>query len=384
MSAPALSTAEEITCQRHLFEVPAEVSYLDAAAWSPLPLCVRAAGETGLLTKRRPWDYPRSTIPAWVERARAAAARLIGAGPDDVAIVGAVSHAMAVAARNLAPVPGGRLLRVADEFPSLRFAFDRLAAARGLTVEEVPWPPDGDWTAALLAALARPGAPPLALATLTPLHWTDGSLIDLDRLAPAVNATGAALVIDATQAVGAIPVDVTRWRPDFLAFPTYKWALGPYGLAFLYAAPHRQDGTAFDEHVGNRPPAVGARRYDRGELNDPVALPMAAAGLELIAAWGAPAVTARLRGLTDRLAESLGALGLPIAPRSLRAPHILGVRPSGGLPAELVNDLHRNGVFASERGGGLRLSPHVWVSEDDLVRCTDAIRISLAGRRGAA
>ena len=66
---------------------------------------------------------------------------------------------------------------------------------------------------------------------MTPLHWTDGGLIDLDRLAPAVHRAGAALVIDATQAVGAVPVDVARWRPDFLAFPTYKWALGPYGVA---------------------------------------------------------------------------------------------------------------------------------------------------------
>lgn len=380
MSTLAQSTVEELPCQRHLFELPDAVSYLDAAAWSPLPQTVRAAGETGLLTKSRPWDHPREAIPACVERARTAAAGLIGAGPDDVAIVGAVSQAMAVAARNLEPTPGGRLLRVADEFPSLRFAFDRLAAARGLTVEEVARPPDGDWTAALLAEIGRPGARPLALATLTPLHWTDGGLIDLDRLAPAVRAAGAALVIDATQAAGAIPVDVARWQPDFLAFPTYKWALGPYGLAFLYAAPHRQDGAAFDEHVGNRPPAVGARRYDRGELNDPVAVPMAAVGLELITGWGVPAVAARLRGLTDWLAEALDALGLSMVPRSLRAPHILGIRPPGGLPAGLMDDLRRNAVFASERAGALRLSPHVWVNDDDLVRCVDAIRDSLRGR----
>ncbi|MCJ2134606.1 aminotransferase class V-fold PLP-dependent enzyme [Methylobacterium sp. J-026] len=380
MFPTAMPTADELPCQRHLFEVPADVSYLDAAAWSPLPRAVRAAGEAGLLAKSRPWDHPREAIPAWVERARAAAAGLIGAGPDDVAIVGAVSHAMALAAHNLAPVRAGRLLRVADEFPSLRFAFDRLAAAQGLAVEEVARPPDGDWTAALLAAIERPGAKPLALATLTPLHWTDGSLIDLDRLAPAVHATGAALVIDATQAVGAMPVDVARWRPDFLAFPTYKWALGPYGLAFLYAAPHRQDGAALDEHVGNRPPVVGARRYDRGELNDPVALPMAATGLELIAGWGVPAVTARLRGLTDRLADAMTALGLPVAPRHLRAPHILGVRPTGGLPAGLTEGLRRSAVFASARSGALRLSPHVWVDGADLARCVAALRTLVPGR----
>ncbi|MHB2210030.1 aminotransferase class V-fold PLP-dependent enzyme [Methylobacterium sp. CM6257] len=370
----AMPTADELPCQRHLFEVPAEISYLDAAAWSPLPRAVRAAGEDGIRAKSRPWDHSRAVIPAWAERARAAAAGLIGAGPEDVAIVGAVSQAMAVAARNLDPAPGGRLLRVADEFPSLCFAFDRLAATHALVVEEVARPRDGDWTAALLAAIERPGARPLSIATMTPLHWSDGGLIDLDRLAPAVHRAGAALVIDATQAVGAVPVDVDRWRPDFLAFPTYKWALGPYGLAFLYAAPHRQNGVPIEEHVGNRSPAPGARRYDRGELNDPVALPMAATGLELIAGWGVPAVAARLRRLTDRLAEGITLLGLPIGPRHLRAPHILGVRPPGGLPLDLADRLRQASVFASERSGALRLSPHVWVQDDDLVRCIAALR----------
>jgi len=373
------SVVAALPCQRHLFEMPADVCYLDAAAWSPLPRAVRAAGEAGILVKSRPWDHPRTAIPPWAERARAAAARLIGATADDIAIVGAVSHAMAVAARNLTVRPGGRLLRVADEFPSLRFAFDRLAERQGLVVEEVPRPPDGDWTAAVADAIARPGAPPLALATLTPLHWTDGSLIDLDRLPPLVHHAGAALVIDATQAAGAVPVDVARWRPDFLAFPTYKWALGPYGLAFLYAAPHRQDGAAIEENIGNRPPAVGARRYDRGELNDPVALFMAVTGLEQIAEWGVPAVAARLRGLTDRLADGVAGLGLTPPPASLRAPHILGLRPPAGLLTGLVDRLQRDRVYVSERSGALRISPHVWTDGDDLARCLAALSEACQG-----
>lgn len=362
-----------LPCQRHLFEIPDDVSYLDAAAWSPLPLVVREAGETGLLVKSRPWTHPREAVQAQAERARTAAARLVGAATDDMAIVGSVSHAMATAAANLTVAPGGRVLRVADEFPSLRYAFDRLAAARGLIVEEVPRPGDDDWTTALLAAIERPGAPPLAIATLTPSHWTDGGLIDLDRLAPAVHAAGAALVIDATQAAGAVPVDVRRWRPDFLAFPTYKWTLGPYALAFLYAAPHRQDGAPIEENNGNRPPASGARRYDRGELNDPVLLPMAVTGLELVLSFEASAVAARLRHLTDRLEDGVAGLGLAAAPRHLRVPGVLGLRAPGGLSPGLLDRLREHGVYASERSGGLRLSPHVWADEGDIDRCIAAL-----------
>lgn len=362
-----------LPCQRHHFEIPAEVSYLDAAAWSPLPLAVRRAGEAGILAKSRPWAHARTDFIHQTERARAGAAKLIGADPDDMAVVGSVSHAMATAAINLAPDPGGRILRVADEFPSLCLPFDRLAAERGLSVEVVPRPPDDDWTEALLAAIARPGAAPLTVATFTPSHWTDGTAIDLDRLIPAAREAGAAVIVDATQAVGAAPVDVARWRPDFLAFPTYKWTLGPYGLAFLYAAPHRQDGRPLEENSGNRPPARGARRYDRGEVNDPVALPMAAAGFDLVAEWSPAAISRRLSGLTELLADGCEALGLAVPPRALRVPHVLGVRVPGGVPQGLIAALAARQVHASERSGALRLSPHVWADEGDIDRSLAAL-----------
>ncbi|RKK03998.1 aminotransferase class V-fold PLP-dependent enzyme [Pseudoroseomonas wenyumeiae] len=368
--------------QRHLFDIPANVAYLDGAAYSPLPRSVRAAGEAGVLTKSQPWASPRSRENDWAERARAAAAGLIGASVEDVAIVSAVSHGIGTAARNLPlPLPAGsRMLRVQDEFPSVSLVWDRLAAKAGAVADVVPRPADGDWTRAVLEAIARPGAPPLAVACLTPLHWSDGAVIDLDRIAPAVHAAGAALVVDATQAVGAMPVDVARWQPDFLAFPTYKWVLGPYSLAFLYAAPHRQSGLPLEENQVNRPGgqfAPGARRYDKGERNDPIALPMAATGLELVASWGTAAVEARLRSLTDRLAEDAMALGIPALPRALRAPHILGLRIPGGMPPGLIEALAAAGVYASDRLGVLRVSPHVWAEEADCDRFRAALARAL-------
>lgn len=375
-----MDTAHPLACQRHLFEMPPDVSYLDAAAWTPVPRPVRNAGEAGMVAKRQPWAYPREETAAWADRARTAAARLVGAEADDMAIVGSVAYAMATAARNIHPAPGGRLLRVADEFPSHRLVWDSLAADRDLVVEEVPRPADADWTAALLQAIARPGAPPLAIATLTPLHWSDGARVDLDRVAPAVHAAGGALVVDATQAVGVLPVDVARWRPDFLAFPTYKWVLGPYSAAFLYVAPHRQDGHPLEQHSANGPAAAGARRFDKGERNEPVALPMAATAMELVLDWGVAAIAARLRQHTDRLAEDLAALGLDVVPRGVRSPHILGARMPGGLPPNLVERLADDGVFVSERLGGVRLSPHVWTDDRDVGRAAEMLRTHL-GRR---
>lgn len=366
-----------LSCQRDLFEMPQTVSYLDAAAWSPLPHPVRSAAERGMLAKRQPWAHPRDDAGDWAQRARTAAAALIGAQANDVAIVGSVSHAIATAARNLALKPGVRILRVADEFPSQRLIWDRLAAEAGLVIDEVARPEDADWTKALLAAIHRPGAAPLGVATLCPLHWSDGTVIALDRLAPAIRAAGGALVVDATQAVGAMPVDVPTLQPDFLAFPTYKWTLGPYGIAFLYAAPHRQDGSPLEENSGNQGPGAGARRYDKGERDDPMLMPMASIGMELVAGWGPGAIAARLRRQTDQLADGLEALGWQVPPRDCRVPHILGARLPDGLPPGLMEQLRECGVFASNRLGGLRLSPHVWTDDGDLERCLDALGTSL-------
>ncbi|WP_083747684.1 aminotransferase class V-fold PLP-dependent enzyme [Teichococcus deserti] len=369
--------AAMLASQRPLFEIPPGIAYLDAAAWSPLPRAVSAAGVEGIAAKARPWDFPRSGNEDWLARARAAAARLIGAAPQDIAIQGSVAQGMATAARNLTLAAGQRVLRMADEFPSLCLAFERLAEEQGLVVEVVPRPADGDWTTALLAAIGRPGAAPLALALLTPLHWSDGARVDLDLLAPAVRAAGAVLVVDATQAAGVLPVDVARWQPDFLAFPTYKWVLGPYSLAFLYVAPHRQAGRPLEEHMGNRPGggfAPGALRYDRGERADPVAPRMAATGLELVLGWGTPAVAARLAHLTALLAGGLADLGVLPAQRS---PHVLGLRLPGGVPAGLIERLAGQGVFVSDRLGVLRISPHVWIEETDIATAIDRIKSAL-------
>ncbi len=367
--------------QQALFEIPPGVCYLDGAAYSPSPHQVRAAGEHGILTKSQPWNHPNARADAPAERARAAAARLIGAATDDVAILGSVSQGIATAARNL-PLPSGqRILRMEHEFPSQSLIWDRLAAERGLSLEVVPRPADGDWTAALSDAITRPGAPPIAVAALTPLHWSDGALVFLERLMPVLRERGAAVVVDATQAVGVIPIDVKVLQPDFLAFPTYKWLLGPYSLGFLYAASGRQDGLPLDENNANRPggiPAPGARRYDKGERNDPILLPMAAAGMELVLGWGVEAVAVRLRRLTDRLAQHASSLGLEVLPAEQRAPHILGVRIPGGMPPGLLAALAAEKVYCSDRLGVLRVSPHVWCRDEHPDRFHEVLGRALA------
>ena len=140
------------------------------------------------------------------------------------------------------------------------------AEAQGFAVETVRQPDDGDWTSAVLAAIERSGAPPVALASISSVHWSDGGLIDLDKVAAALRRHGALFLIDATQSAGVLPMDVKALDPDFVMFPTYKWLLGPYGRAFLYVAKRHQDGIPLEQTAG-RPPQRARR--ERGLFHRP-------------------------------------------------------------------------------------------------------------------
>jgi selenocysteine lyase/cysteine desulfurase len=202
-------------------------------------------------------------------------------------------------------------------------------------------------------------------------------------------------MIDATQAVGVMSIDVKQLQPDFLVFPSYKWVLGPYGLAFLYVAPHRQSGRPLEEHAGNRrgadasdarpveglPFLDGARRFDRGERDSFITIPMAYAGLRMVIAFGVPRIEERLRFLTDRLADRIADLPLRLPPRQARAPHIIGLRFATSLPRGIVDRMAADRIFVSIRGGALRISPHVYNDEADIDRCADWLRSNVTASR---
>ncbi|MBR1191588.1 aminotransferase class V-fold PLP-dependent enzyme [Bradyrhizobium sp. AUGA SZCCT0160] len=376
-----------LASQRALFEIPRQICYLNAASYSPLPIRTLEAGRAAVGRKGTPWTLPASFANQQNERARAAAARLINAEPSDIALTPSISYGVATAAKLLTIPRGTRVIVLESDHSSPVLEWHARADVQGFTVETVRQPEDGDWTSAVLAVIERSGAAPVSLASISSVHWSDGGLIDVDKVSAALKPRGAMFLIDATQGVGVLAMDVKRLDPDFVLFPTYKWVLGPYGRAFLYVAKRHQSGIPLEQTSAGRRDVRAensvyftdldyvpdARRFDMGKRDYFISMEMASIGMEMLAEWGAAAVVRRLAMLTERIAEGVRGIGVSVPDGRLRAPHILSLAFKGGMPAGLVEGLASDGVYVAPRLGRLRISPHVYNDEADADRFVEVL-----------
>jgi selenocysteine lyase/cysteine desulfurase len=380
-----------ISNQRALFDIPDDVSYLNCSYLGPTLASARRAGEAAVGRKSSPWKIVAADFFTEADEARALFAALIGASPADIAITPSAGFGVSTAAVNLPLERGQSVVLLEGEFPSNYYAWERLARERGASLAVVPRPADGDWTEAVVGRIG----PDAGIVSCVACHWTDGSLVDLVRVGERCREVGAALVVDATQWVGAAPFSVEEVQPDFLAVAAYKWLLSPYGTGFLYVAPKWQGGRPLEEGWIPREGSddfrnlvryrsefrPGAVRFDVGERSNMIALPMVNESLRQILAWGVAGIAETLGSVTERIAERARDLGFEAAPASRRAPHIVGLRLAGDVPEDLAARLAAERVYVSLRGPSVRLSPHLYVTDDDLDRFFDALGRHAASAR---
>ena len=374
--------------QKHLFEIPDDVVWLNSASQSP---CLHASAEAGrraVSRKAQPWDPERQKIDGEIEDCRDLLAGLIGASGDDIALTLTTSFGLAQAAANLPLAPGQDVVVLAEQFPSNYYVWKRLAQRSQAQLRIVPRPDDFDWTSAVMDAIG----PACGLVALPNCHWTDGSLIDLEQVGGLCRDRGIPLVVDATQSMGACPTDVGRISADFIVVSAYKWLLCPDCTGFAYVAPHRQQGQPVE--LNHRPRAgappmtqrigysdrfdAGARRFDMGASNSMIHIPMIRAALEQITGWGVDEVAGTLRPLVDEIAERATEAGYTVPPARFRIGHFIGLRGSGPPPPDLDRRLAARGVHISLRGGAIRVSPYLFNDARDVESLFAALRAEAA------
>jgi selenocysteine lyase/cysteine desulfurase len=382
-----MTPATPLPHQRDLFDIPAEVAYLNCSYLAPQLRSVTDAGRQAVGRKAAPWNISAADFFTGTEALRAQVARLIGGDAEGIAIIPSVSYGVGVAAANLKLAAGQEILVLEDEFPSNRYPWGPPAAAAGARIVTVPRPADHDWTAALLERIGEP----TGVVAVPNCHWTDGGLVDLARVGEAARASGAALVVDVSQSLGVRPIDVAAVQPDVLMSVGYKWLLGPYALGYCWIAPQHRRGVPLEQTWLGRAGSEdftrlvgytdqyrpGARRFDVGEASNFVLVPMALAALEQLLAWGVDAIAATVAPLVERIAADAQALGIAAAPAHLRAGHMLGLPlPDHAGPA-IAEALAAEQVYISVRGDSLRISPNVYNTTEDLDRLRDVLAAHL-------
>ncbi|MBA3070004.1 MAG: aminotransferase class V-fold PLP-dependent enzyme [Hyphomonas sp.] len=370
--------------QRHLFDIPDEVAYLNVATMGPLPLAAARAGQQGLARKLQPWTIPDADFFEDTRRLRPLLAELVGADEAGIAFVPSASYGLATAARNITLAKGQKILLLEDQFPSNVYTWRALARATGAVIETIGAAGNTSLSQALLQAIT----PDTGLVACAHVRWTDGARLDLVAIGARCREVGAALVLDLTQSCGAMSFDMRDVQPDFVVVAGYKWLLGPYALGFLYAAPHRRTGVPLEQNWINREGAAdfsrlidytdayapGAERYDMGERSNFALLPAFHESVRQILDWGIDRVEATLAHRNRALAAELEGLGLPAMAETERGPHYLGALLPETAPADLTARLKAEKIYVSKRGNRLRITPHLFTSDEDVARFLAALK----------
>lgn len=359
-----------------------EVTYLDTASQGPLPRVSVRAVEAALEWKKFPHRLPDAAYFELPNRVRSLLARLINGQPEEVALTTGASSGLAAVASGIDWKPEDEVLIARGEFPAhvaTWMPLDRTGRLRLKTVV-----PRGRFIAAD-DFLAHVG-PRTKLVSVSLVRFDDGARLDAARVGQACRQVGAYLLLDVSQCVGAMPVDVAALGADFVVSAGYKWLLSPYGTGFFWARadliPQMRkgpfywmalEGAAEFHALGFRPPklAPGARRWDSPETGSFLNLAAMEASVEFLLRVGVKTVWDHNRKLIDQLIERLPLdTCILSSPRDSAAggPYISVAARRADKTPYLYQKLRQANVIVGLREGALRIAPHLYNRPGDVDR----------------
>lgn len=377
-----------LTCQKDLFSLPDDLHYLNGAYMSPLSKAVEAAGHQGVAQKAVPSRIHPDDFFTQSNTARERFATLVNADPQRIAIIPAASYGIATVARNLHPEPGQNIVILHEQFPSNVYTW-RAFRERGVKLNTVA-PPDSNergkaWNEFILETITSE----TAVVALGHVHWTDGTRFDLGAIGRRAREVGAALIIDGTQSVGALPFDVQQIQPDALIVAAYKWLMAPYGTGLAYYGERFDRGAPLeDSWIARRGSenfsslvdyqdsyAPGAVRYDMGERSNPILIPMLIQAIDDVLGRGVSRIQGYCAALVERVLPEICDLGYRVEDEVWRASHLFGMRLPPDVSLERLHTaLNQQNVMVSVRGDAVRVSPNVYNDDRDMGALIQALR----------
>lgn len=359
------------------FPVTENLVYLNHAGVAPL---CRAASDAMKGLADDAWRFGSYHYDEWLEAydgLRRAAARLIGATPEEIAQVKNTSEGVATIAMGMAWRPGDRIVCFREEFPANYYPWKRLEQ-KGLNVVWLSFTDPLD-----RIDEACKGARLLAISFV---QYLSGYRADLASIGEICRRRGVFFFVDAIQGLGAFPLDVERMHIDSLAADGHKWLLGPEGCGILYVRRERQDEiepvefgwtnvAGYNDYASRdmslRP---DAGRYECGTLNTIGCFGLRAS-IEFLNGVGIDRISPHVQALGDRISDGVKGKGYEILGERTPATGagIVAFRKPDADCRMTVRTLKERGIIAAPRQGWVRASPHFYISEADIDRMIDAL-----------
>lgn len=360
-------------------------SYLNYAGVGPLAAATRQAMFDAVTAQE---TRGVGAVASWLpmaQRARVAAASLIGASADQIGLVRSTSEAIQAVAHGIPWKRGDRIVLFEGEFPSNVIPWLLAAERHGLEVRWVPASaflgPSGDGLARVAEAVQ--GA---RLVAVSAVQFQTGLRMPVHEITALAHAAGAEVLVDAIQAIGAVPF--AAGEVDYVACGGHKWLMGPMGTAFLYARRweglrpelagwlSQTDPFAFlGGPVGQlnyRAPFRQGPEIVEGSAQNFIGLAGLAVALELALEHAG----ADVQPLIDRAEAGLVARGFVSHRPALAAQRsaILSLTlPVGPTLAALAHDLGDRGVCVATPDGRLRIAPSWPTADEEIDVLLDAV-----------
>jgi cysteine desulfurase/selenocysteine lyase len=364
-----------------------EATYLNLAGQSPMPKVACRAVQAALEWKKFPQRIPDSAFFDVPNRIRTSIAKLIGAQAEDIALTTGASSGMSAVAYGLTWRAGDEIVTARGEFPLQYATWKPMEEREGITLKVVS-PADRFLTADdVIAAIT----PKTRLVSISLVRFDNGVLLDAKRIAAACHAKNALLLLDASQACGAVPIDVQTMGVDFLVSAGYKFLLGPFGTGFFWAKPELMAGMRpgpfywmaakgvdnfANMDFANPQPAASAKRWDAAETANYFNHAALDASVEFVLQAGPETVRAHSHNLMELLYERLPKdRCIPTSPldSAHRGPYACFAARAPEKTAALYERLRKENIIVSLREGNIRVSPYLFNTERDIDRLISVI-----------
>jgi selenocysteine lyase/cysteine desulfurase len=379
-------------CQKKLFSLIENTHYLNCAYKAPLLKAAENACIEALIKSRNPINIKPCDYFNETEVVKKYFAKIINAKPTQIAIVPSVSYGMGSVLQNTKAKINGNAITIKDEFPSGYFALKKWCKQNSnklIVASPTNSKMNGEsWNHNILNQINEQ----TSLVLMSSVHWMSGVKFDLELIGEKCNQVGAKFIIDGTQSVGAIEMDIKKYKIDALICASYKWLFGPYSLSLAFFNEDYNYGFPIEESWLNRSNSIdfsnlttyeeeyksNAGRYNVGETSNFILMPILKKSLQQIIEWNPTNIQLYCKNLIQPVVDFLEERNIKLEDDSTFCNHLFSIKlPSNINLKQLTHNLQEKNVFISTRGEYLRISVNVFNDSKDIEKLIHVLTLTI-------